>query len=909
MSNFKRVISMLLAVAMIFSMSAIVAYADDTTTTDQEAADAVLESAAASALASLPNDDVQYADAYKFDYALGIFEMLEDGYWQKEQVTRGEFATIVAKMIKANTEGYPSYSNSPYTDIAEGHFAYPSVCYLTDIGILNGDGNSTFRPDDPILVNEATKMVMCAIGFKEACEVNGGFPNGYTQFAVQQGIYDNLNFSYTSSMTALQMSQMVRNALEANIMEKVVYRADGSADAMLSDSKTLLTETYKMENVTGTVQGTYFSYYAGGEVGLENEVVIDGVCYQYDTKVDMEALLGYEVNFYYMDDVSGYRRPYIVYTEPRKGKNIETNIAAADIVSVSDTAIVYNDNNGNEKTISLNGNTEVSYNGKPYYELGSTEFSIKEGNIKVISHGSASRGDVVMISEQFDGLFDRYNKTNYQVVFQDNATQKLPELKFESVFRTKLTLDGKDITPEELLKNDAISFTVSKDGEYIRGYVSRTVVNGEVSRVSTEQYPGGTYTIASINGTDYVVSSYCVKDITAGLQSDFQITYDGRLIGAKAAGSNGGNYGYLIKFGTDGGAFNTSFKIRILERNGQVSEYNSAAKVNTNVIGDEIQQVSASKIAENASAFEDAQLVVYELDANNKIRTLYKAVDNTSTLTDPDELDFGMYYSGDARYTNGLIANCAIDDSTVIFRVPFVDRDRNEDYQVETKESMTNGSYTADIYDIRNGVANVMVIKDKEPTKISDTDGILIVDEFSTAWDADLQQKVLEVSGWANGEYISLKVDDDISQVESLTLKENKGIKELVRGDVIQYNLGSNDYIYTYRVLFNYALRKDSGMYFEVDQDRQSDYKISNDDLYTVFGQVQRSYDYYLVETTDLTDKKYYRAYPTTNINLYIYDTVKDEIIIGEPFDIQTGDDVFIRTKNIDQQIDMLVIQ
>lgn len=908
MNSFKRIISMLLAVAMIFSMSAIVAYADDTTTTNQEAADAVLESAAASAIASLPNDDVQYADAYKFDYALGIFEMLSDGYWQKEAVTRGEFATIVAKMIKANTEGYPSYSYSPYSDISASHFAYPAVCYLSDIGILNGDGNSTFRPDDPILVNEATKMVMCAIGFKEACEVNGGFPNGYTQFAVTQGIYNNLNFSYTSTMTAMQMSQMVRNALEAYIMEKVIYRADGTADAMLSDSKTLLTETYKIENIIGTVEGTYLSYVSGSEVGLDNEVVIDGVCYQYDTKTDLEQYIGYEVNLYYMEDVSGFRRPYIVYCEPRNGKNTETNIMAEDIVSISDTAIVYNDKNGNEKTINFSADTDVSYNGKPFFDLNGG-FSIKEGNIKIISHSSPSKADVVLIQEQFDGLFDRYNKTTYQVVFQDNATQKLPELKFDTVYRTKLTLDGQEIEPEDLLKNDAISYTVSKDGEYIRGYVSRNVIQGgEVSRVSTEQYPAGTYTLVRIGDTDYIVSPYCAKDITAGLQSDFQITYDGRVIGAKSAGSNGGNYGYLIKFGTDGGAFNSTFRVRILEKNGQVSEYTSAPKVNTN-IGDEIEQLSASKIAENASYFSDPQLVVYELDSNKQIRTLYKAVDYTKELGDPDDLDFGMYYTGDTRYTNGLIANCAVNDSTTIFRVPFVDRDRNEDYQVETKETLTNGSYTANIYDIRNGVANVLVIQDKEPTKISDTNQVLIVDEFSTAWDAEAQQRVLEVSGWSKGEYISLKIDDDASQAESLTLKEEKGIKELVRGDVIQYNLGSNDYLYTYRVLFNYDLRKGTDMYFEYDQDRQSDYKISNDDLYTVFGQVQRAYDYYLVETTNLSDKKYFRAYPTTNINLYIYDTEKDEITIGEPFDIQVGDKVFIRTQNIDQQIDMLVIQ
>ncbi|MCI5892706.1 MAG: S-layer homology domain-containing protein [Clostridiales bacterium] len=909
MSNLKRVISMLLAAAMIFSMSAIVAYAEDGTTTNQEAADAVLESAAASALASLPNDDVQYAAAYKFDYALGIFEMLEDGYWQKDQVTRGEFATIVAKMIKANTDGYPNYDYSPYTDINASHFAYPAVCYLTDIGILNGDGNSTFRPDEPILVNEATKMVMCAIGFKDACELNGGYPSGYNKFATTQGVYDNLNFSYTSSMTAMQMSQMVRNALEAYIMEKVIYRADGTADAMLSETKTLLTETYKMENLAGTVEGTYFSYFSSNEVGLENEVIIDGVCYQFDTKVDMEALLGYEVNFYYMEDVSGYRRPYIVYCEPRNGKNSEIDVMAKDIVSLTSTQLVYNDANYNERTIQILPTTEVSYNGKPFYDLDETSLKIKEGHVKVVTHDSTSKAAAVIIQEQFDGLFERYNKTNYQIIFQDNMTTKLPEVKFDTVYRTRLTLDGKDIKPEELVKNDAITYTVSKDGEYIRGYVSRAVESGQVSREYTEDYAAGTYKVIELNGKQYFISAYCTKDINTGFSSDFQITYDGRILGTNTSTSNGGNYGYLFKFGTEGGVFNNGFRVKILDKNGKVAEYVSAQKVNTNVDG-EVKQRTASEIANNyASYFEDPQVVVFETNTAGEIRTLYIAQDFTKELGDPDDLDFGMYYSGTARYNNNLIANCAINDSTVIFRVPFADRDRDEDYQVDTKEALSNGSYTVDIYDIRNGVSNVIAIKDKEPTTLDDAADTLIVDKFSTAWDEEKQERVLEVSGWSNGELISLKVDEDVSQVESLTTLEEKGIRDLVRGDVIQYNKGSNDYLYTYRVLFNYSLRGNSDNYFEMNQDRQSNYQVSNDKLYTLYGQVQRTYDYFMVETTNLTDKKWFRAYPTTDINLYIYDTEKDEIIIGEPFDIQIGDRVFIRTKYIDQQIDMLVIQ
>ena len=907
MSNIKRVISMLLAAAMVLSMSTFVAFAEDSTT-NEEAADAVLSSAAGTELASMPNDDVQYADAYKFDYSMGLFEMLEDGYWQNEKVTRAEFATIVAKMLKANTAGYPRYGSSPYVDIDASNFAYSSVCYLTEIGILSGDGNSEFRPNDPILVNEASKMIMCALGYQDACEItNGGFPNGYTTFALRQGIYNGLSLSYTDSMTAMQMAKMVRNAMEAYLMETVVYRADGTADVRVSDSKTLLTETYKIKNETGYVEGTYFSYLTGSEVDLENEVIIDGTCYQFADGYDMEALLGYEVNYYYMEDVSGYRRDYIAYCEPRKDKNKEYDIMAKDIVSLTADKIVYNDANDKEKTLTFDASTLISYNGKPYYELSDVSMAIKEGHIKVVTHESSTKASAVMIQEQFDGLFDRYNKSTYQVIFQDSMTVSLPELKFDTSYHTGLTLDGKAISPEDLVKNDAITYCVSKDGQYIRGYVSRNVVSGTISTTRTEEYTAGDYQVVTLAGNEYVVSAYCTKEITSGFTSDFQITYDGRLLGTNSTTSTGGNYGYLIKFASGDDAFSSTFRIKVLDRQGKVSEYTSATKVNSNINSEE-KQWSASDII-NSRAFDDRQLVVFDVNSEGKLKSLYQAFDYTKYLDDPDTLDFGKYYDETGRYSNGLIGSSAIEDSTLIFKIPFVDRDRDEDYKVIKKSDLSNGSYNAQIYDIRKGVANVLVIQDKEPNKVSDTANTLVIDKFSTAWDEENQQKVLELDGWSNGEYVSLKIDDDVSQAESLTLQEEKDIKSLVRGDVIQYELGSNDYIYTYRVLFNYSLRAGTSKYFEVNQDRQSNYKISNDDLYTLFGQSIRVYDYFMVETTSLTDKKYYRAYPTREINLYIYDTEKNEIIIGEPFDIEPGNQVFIRTKNIDQTVDMLVIQ
>lgn len=926
MNNFCRNLSILLAFAIILGTSSLTVFGENSSAAKQDAAESVVSSAAASLMASMPDNNVQYSEDYKFDYSLGLFELLDDDFWKTEQVTKADFAVIVAKMLKTNTDGYPKYNRTPYSDIDNTNYAYPAICYLTEVGILSGDGNSEFRPNDSILVNEASKMIMCALGYGTACEeTKGGFPDGYTTFALQQGIYNGIDVNYTSTLSAMQMSRMVRNAMEAYLMENIVYNTDGSLSLSISETKTLLSEIYKIYTATGYVTGTYFSQLGDTSVDLENEVVISDVyvtkgsnsehfenmIYQTADGIDMESILGYEVNIYFMEDVSGYRRNYISYCEPRKSVNEKHIIPADNIIEFTNEKIVYTDKNDKERTFNFkDGYTLASKNGAPVNSVNPP----KEGSVSIVTHNINSNVKAVIVEDVKDALVDRYSENMETIVFQsstklDNSDKKI-ELKSDS--HIKFTLNGNIIKPEELLKNDAVTFTKSEDGKYIRGCVSRDVLSDTVSKYVTEKSASGTErNIVTIGDKDYPVSMYFDKIISAGFTSDFQITYDGRIIGTNSSVSNGGNYGYLIKFGDFGNAFDSSFRVKILEKSGKVSEYTSAAKINTNVDG-ETKQRTASEIVKNYSEyFADAQLVVYETNSAGEIRTLYKAEDFTNSLSDPDDLDFGKYFTGSTRYINNLMSNCAITDATIIFRVPLIDRDRNEDYQVKTKDDLSEGVYDADIYDIRKGIANVVVIKDKQPNSLSNTADTLIVDKLSQAWDEEKQQSVLEVSGWSKGEMISLKVDEDCSQADSYTEEyyENKSVKDLVRGDVIQYNKGSNGYVYTYRMLFNFDKRYYNKDYFEVNQDGEENAVTSNDALDTLFGHVQRAYDFFMVETTKPDEKQWYRSYPTTNINLYVYDVKKDEITIGESYDVEAGDDVFIRTKYDNEQIDMLIFK
>ncbi len=981
MSKFRKVISMLLAVAMVLSMASMVAFADetdtdaapagagvsesideatasqapdvDTSTSEQEAANAVIGSASTTEIANLPNDEVAYAADYKFDYGLGLFELLPDGYWQTQQVTRADFATVVAKMLKANTAGYPRYGQKPYSDVDESVDSYPAICYLTEIGILQGDGDTMFRPNDPILVNEASKMVMCALGYQPACEATaGGFPEGYTTFALREGIYNGLSLSYTNSMTAMEMSRLVRNAMEAYILETISYDSEGGEVKVIQSTKTLLTETYKMTSARGIVEGTYYSYLNNAQVELENEVVIsnviadvDGVknvnlgsvTYQFADNMDLESYVGYAVNFYYLEDVSGYRRDYIAYFEPRDSYNLVYDIDGKDITNLTKTEMTYDDGNGRIKRFDLSS-AAISYNGVPTTTKLNEPLVIEQGHVKVICHNSSLVPDAVIIEEQNDGLYERYNSSTYQVIFQNNMTANMPALIFDDSYHTRLTLDGKNIEPTDLQKNDVITYSVSEDGMYITAYVSRNVIeDATVESIYKEQYANGkTYDVLVVNGQSYFKSIDLNKTISAGFASDFQLTYDGRIAGTNAAGSGKGNYGYLIDFSAGGDTFDTCFYAKILDMNGSINEYRSAGKVMSNVVNPGspgrvgLNEVIGSQKALDifAQTFATPQLITYELNGSGQIKTIYKAPDYTQAA--PGEDTFGLYFSGTSPYANHLLQNCAVTEDTVIFNAPYVYSDRDEDYSVLTLEDLTEDSYSVDVYDIFNGIANAIVIKDVDPSNLSNTAGVMLVDEVVKAWDAENQLEVTEILGWVKGEKISIEVKDPVTPRTSISAmgvdktdtiaqiepefetRDGQKVKVGIgRGDVIQYNTTAKGYLNSFRLLFNCYNRINSENYGEWNEDGDTDSNriTSGEDIRAIYAKVINAYDYFMVATSRFDDMTWYRTYPTNGTEIYIYDQVKDEIRIGEPFDIQVDDKVFVKVNNGDENYVIVVYQ
>lgn len=61
---------------------------------------------------------------------------------------------------EAGTYEYEEAVEMRFTDVGESHWAYEAIKKLAELGIVDGDGDGCFRPDEPISRAEAAKVVV-----------------------------------------------------------------------------------------------------------------------------------------------------------------------------------------------------------------------------------------------------------------------------------------------------------------------------------------------------------------------------------------------------------------------------------------------------------------------------------------------------------------------------------------------------------------------------------------------------------------------------------------------------------------------------------------------------------------------------------------------------------------------------
>ena len=107
-----------------------------------------------------------------------------------DAMTRAEFARVIVQLMRIEDMNITSGWVYSFPDVV-GHYLYKYVRWLQLLGVVLGGGDNYFRPDDTILIEHATVMLLRVLGYQPIAIENGNFPIGYAFVSELSGLDKN----------------------------------------------------------------------------------------------------------------------------------------------------------------------------------------------------------------------------------------------------------------------------------------------------------------------------------------------------------------------------------------------------------------------------------------------------------------------------------------------------------------------------------------------------------------------------------------------------------------------------------------------------------------------------------------------------------------------------------------------
>ncbi len=236
MKNLKKVLSLVLALAMALSLMTVAFAADASDYKDY--------------------NKVTYKEAVDVMTAVGVFNGTGDGsnFSPDGTLTREQAAKIITYMLVGQEAADKLTATiAPYSDVAASRWSAGAIAYCTNEGILAGTGNGKFNPTGELTGLEFAKMLLVALGYDATIEqlTGGAWAINTSKLALGDAELDNgMSISLSKTLTREEAAQMAFNAMQATLVE---YE-DNGGKIELPGGIVIVTDPSKATPVTSKVK-------------------------------------------------------------------------------------------------------------------------------------------------------------------------------------------------------------------------------------------------------------------------------------------------------------------------------------------------------------------------------------------------------------------------------------------------------------------------------------------------------------------------------------------------------------------------------------------------------------------------------------------------------------------------------
>lgn len=170
-------------------------------------------------------EENQYFEAVELLNEANIMLGYDGKFRPDDIITRAEVVAIANRLQGLSEAAKAATSISIYTDVAKTDWFAGDVNLASQMGVIAGDGNGLFRPNDQVRYDEAIKIMVTTLGYSyEDALKKGGWPTGYIIIAEENGIIKETesNDIYASRGAVAQMASEVYKILSIKTEEKVL---------------------------------------------------------------------------------------------------------------------------------------------------------------------------------------------------------------------------------------------------------------------------------------------------------------------------------------------------------------------------------------------------------------------------------------------------------------------------------------------------------------------------------------------------------------------------------------------------------------------------------------------------------------------------------------------------------------
>lgn len=680
-------------------------------------------------------------------------------------MSREEFSVYMTKVLKI--DGKTPGNIRFFSDVEADGYAVDAINTLAEYGLVSVGEDRKFRPQDGILIEEAAKILVTALGYKDMAEQSGGYPGGYISVASRIGILKDVDFS-DSVVTIGKAFTMLANAMEAPLAKMELSYDGYEANYDYDDEYTILTRIWKLNFIKGTVKTVYGMSMEDNLVLNENEIHINDEAFILNEGLNPDEFFGEYVEGYYR--VSDNESDKIMHLRYAKSDE-KVTVIPENFKSIEGNTITYYNESRHEKRISLEEPVYV-YNGYPIKTGVSEKLSnIKKGSIEIKDSDGDSEYDLVIIK----------NYENFVVSNADSekAYNKLggAPIEWDTYRNVKISLQGGiDYTIADVKAGQSLSVARSENNQIVEAIISETTVTGKIEYFENIDNK----LMLTVNSTVYpvdksyagVVESTYLKNISYGDTYEFLIDAFGNIAYMSKKDSEL-KTGYIIT-GYNDKDNDDKASLRILTEESNIDVFKLAEKVAVNGKNYKSSIDAYKNLPGNTTLLDKVtvkrQVIRYMLNGEGEIAKILTASSNA--WNEPTQGGFLQILEKDEqqRYVRGRFGKkITLSEASKVFFIPRDETNLDEtncgvtNYNsLETDEIYLSNGYLFSPENILADAAVCYYTQEQIPKNTTVTKPVVMVSEITTKLNSD-DEVCHNIVGYSNGGRIEVNVPYEVS--------------------------------------------------------------------------------------------------------------------------------------------------